>query len=86
MLMLAYRTNPLYLLILILNLPISVQLAQRHILLPAHSHSLPPSIRLLQELPQSLLTLLQRLRRGRISHLVHRAPEIERVRNVGAHA
>ena len=86
MLMLAYPTNPSYLLILILNLPISVQFTHRNILLPTHSHSLPPSIRLLQEFPQSLLTLLQRLRRGRIGHLVHRAPEIEGVCYVGAHA
>ena len=86
MLMLAYRTNPSYFLVLILNLPISVQFTHWNIILPTHSHSLPPSIRLFQEFPQSLLALLQRLRRGRISHLVHRAPEIECVCYVGANA
>lgn len=58
MLMLAYRTYPSHLLVLILDLPIPIQLTHRNILLPTHSHSLPSSIRLFQELSQSLLTFL----------------------------
>lgn len=49
-----------------------------------HGHGLATCIRALEKLAQLLPENVEALRRGRVGHAHDRAPEVERVRDVGA--